>query len=116
MTIVSNKKSDKRKTRHVRIRARIIGTSKRPRLAVFKSNQYVYAQLIDDAAGHTIASANTRGSKKTQREQAKEVGTKIASEAKAKKISAVVFDRGGFSYAGIIKEIADAARAGGLTF
>lgn len=109
-------KQQKRTTRHARIRARVIGTSEIPRLAVFKSNRYLYAQLIDDEAGKTLAQANSRGSDATQREQAKSVGKAVAEAGKAKKITRVVFDRGGFTYAGIIKDLADAAREGGLTF
>lgn len=107
---------EKRITRHARIRARIVGTAEVPRLAVFKSNRYLYAQLIDDGAGVTLAQAHSRGSDKTQREQAKMVGKAVAEAAKGKKITHVVFDRGGFTYTGIIKELAEAAREGGLKF
>jgi large subunit ribosomal protein L18 len=109
-------KQARRATRHSRVRAKIAGTAERPRLVVFKSNRYVYAQLIDDDAGVTLVAAHSRGSNKTQREQAKEVGAAIAKAAVAKKISAVTFDRGGFTFAGIIKEIADSARTAGLSF
>lgn len=115
-TSKAQQKQQKRINRHVRIRARVVGTSETPRLAVFKSNRYLYAQLIDDASGRTLAQANSRGSDATQREQAKTVGKAVADAAKAQKISRVVFDRGGFTYTGIIKDLADAARAGGLTF
>lgn len=103
--------------RKARIRAKISGTSERPRLAIFKSHRYIYAQLIDDTAGHTLASADTRTAKgKTPVERATELGALIAKNAKAAKVSKVVFDRGGYLYAGKIKMVADAARAAGLEF
>lgn len=106
-----------RTRRHTRVRGRVHGTESRPRLAVFRSNRYIYAQVIDDTRGVTIASASTLGGKKmSQMEQAKAVGAEIAKAAKAKGVTAVVFDRGGFQYAGRIAALADAARAGGLTF
>lgn len=107
-----------RTRRHVRIRARVRGTADRPRLTVFKSNKYVYAQVIDDEAGKTLAAASTlaSGKKMSQMEQAKAVGVAVAKAAKAKGIDKVVFDRGGFSYAGRIAALADAAREGGLKF
>lgn len=103
--------------RRARIRAKITGTAERPRLAVFKSHKYMYAQIIDDAKGHTLAAADTRSLKgKTPVERAKELGVEIAKKAKAAKIGKVVFDRGGFLYTGKIKMVADAAREGGLEF
>lgn len=107
-----------RKTRrHARIRARVFGTAVRPRLSVFRSSSAVYAQLIDDEKGVTIASVDSRKSKgKTPKERAKETGNAIAKAGAAKKIKEVVFDRGGFEYKGKIQAIAEGAREGGLTF
>ena len=103
--------------RKARIRAKINGTASRPRLAVFKSNKFIYAQIIDDTKGHTLVSADSRDSKaKKPVESAKEVGISIAAKAKAAKITKVVFDRGGNLYTGKIKVVADAAREGGLEF
>lgn len=110
-------KVEKRNTRHNRIRSKVKGTQERPRLSVFRSNTAIYAQLIDDTTATTIAAADSRTSKaKTAQERATETGKKIAELAKAKNISHVVFDRGGFLYTGSIKSLADAAREGGLTF
>lgn len=93
------------------------GTSVCPRLAVYRSNTALYAQLIDDIAGTTIASADSRSMKSVgAKERARMVGTSIAEHAKAKQVTRVVFDRGGFLYAGTIKELADSARAAGLIF
>lgn len=103
--------------RKARIRARIHGTALRPRLAVFKSHKYIYAQLIDDDKGATVAAADSRNQKgKTPVERAKELGREIAVKAKAAKVSKVVFDRSGYLYTGKIKMVADAAREGGLEF
>jgi large subunit ribosomal protein L18 len=103
--------------RKTRIRAKISGTPERPRLAIFKSHKYIYAQVIDDTKGHTLASFNSRMSKaKTPVERAKDVGIEIAKKAKAAKVTKVVFDRGGYVYTGKIKMVADAAREGGLEF
>jgi large subunit ribosomal protein L18 len=103
-----------------RIRRKVNGTGERPRLAVFKSLKHVYAQLIDDASGNTIASASTRekdaGSKGANVAAAKAVGALIAKKAKDKGITRVVFDRGGYLYHGNIKALADAARENGLEF
>lgn len=89
----------------------------RPRLSVFRSKQAIYAQLIDDEKGMTLASADSRKSKgKTPRERAKEAGLAIAKAGAAKKVKEVVFDRGGFEYKGKIQAIAEGAREGGLTF
>lgn len=107
----------KREARRNRIRAKIEGTSEQPRLAVFKSNKFIYVQVIDDTKGHTLASADSKNIKAdSQLEKAKKVGEAIAKIAKEKGISKVVFDRGGFRYAGAIKELADSARSAGLTF
>ena len=103
--------------RKARTRAKIHGTAERPRLCVFKSHRYLYAQIIDDDKGHTILSTDSRTAKgKTPLERAKEVGHEIAKKAKAAKIAKVVFDRGGYLYAGKIRMVADAAREGGLEF
>lgn len=103
--------------RKARIRAKITGTPERPRLSVFKSHRYLYAQIIDDTKGHTLVSADSsKGKGKTPVDRAKEVGVEIAKKAKAAKITKVVFDRSGYLYAGKIKTVADAAREGGLEF
>lgn len=114
---MTTSKLTQRTARRARIRSRVTGTAERPRLAVFRSNKYVYVQLIDDAAGKTIASADSRTMKgDTARARAEAVGTTIAEKAKAAGITAVVFDRGGYRYQGTVAALADAARAGGLTF
>ena len=111
------KKQANMSRRRARIRAKIFGTAERPRLAVFKSHKYLYAQVIDDDKGHTLLSADSRSSKgKTPVDRAKEVGLEIAKKAKVAKIHKVVFDRGGYFYIGKIKMVADAAREGGLEF
>ena len=103
--------------RRARVRAKISGTAERPRLSIFKSHMYMYAQVIDDTTGHTLASFDSRKVKgKTPRDRAKEVGLGIATQALAAKITKVVFDRGGYLYAGKIKLVADGAREGGLIF
>ena len=103
--------------RRVRIRAKIFGTAERPRLAIFKSHKYIYAQIINDDKGHTLVSCDSRGvTGKKPVESAEHVGVEIAKKAKAAGISKVVFDRGGFLYTGKIKVVADSARAGGLEF
>jgi large subunit ribosomal protein L18 len=107
--------------RHRRIRKRLAGTAERPRLAVFRSNKHISAQIVDDLAGHTLASASTvetdlRGSSGGTIDAAKAVGTLVASRAKAAGITTVVFDRGGFTYHGRVAALADAARAEGLEF
>lgn len=116
MTNKTQTKVTKRVARHRRIRARVQGTAARPRLAVFRSNTALYAQLIDDTNAHTLASADTRKTKGTLSEAAVVVGQEIAKKANAAGIESVVFDRGGFQYQGAIKALADAARAGGLKF
>lgn len=110
-------KTTQRIRRKLRIRAKVSGTETRPRLAVFKSNQHVGAQLIDDTKGVTLVAAHSQAMKgKTLSLKALEVGKQIAEKAKAKKIETVVFDRGGFQYTGNIKAVADGAREGGLIF
>jgi len=110
-----------RTRRHRRVRKRITGTAERPRLVVFRSNRGVFAQLIDDEAGKTLASASwltlrTKGLKGSKSEQAAEVGKLLADAAKDAGIAKVVFDRGGYLFHGRIKALADAAREGGLEF
>ena len=110
-------KAAHRTRRHNRIRAKVIGTTVRPRLAVFRSNRFVYAQLIDDSKGTTLVSADSRTTKGTNaRERAVEVGKIIAEAAKKKGIEKVVFDRGGFQYQGAVAELAESARKAGLVF
>lgn len=100
-----------------KIRAKILGTSERPRLSVFRSNVYIYAQVIDDATGTTIVSASDMAAKKgTKTERAVAVGAEAAKLAIAKGIKAVIFDRNGFKYTGRVKALADSAREAGLTF
>lgn len=105
-----------RDRRHKRVRARISGTAERPRLAVFKSNRYISAQVIDDVAGVTLAASHGKAIGGTPSEQALAVGKTIAGLATKKGITTVVFDRGGYEYGGQIKALADSAREGGLTF
>lgn len=110
-------KTTARSRRHARIRARVSGTAERPRLAVFRSNRYIYAQLIDDTASRTILSVDSRKvSGATARERATAVGEMVATQAKEKGITSVVFDRGGFRYQGVIASLADGARNAGLAF
>lgn len=109
--------TEKRLRRHNRIRARVSGTAERPRLAVFRSNKYVYTQIIDDTKGNTLVAASSQDLKKgTMAEKALETGKAIAIKAKEKGITTVVFDRGGFLYRGKIEAIATGAREGGLIF
>jgi large subunit ribosomal protein L18 len=105
-----------RERRHARIRARIMGTAVRPRLAVYKSNRYLHAQVIDDEAGKTIVAGSTKGMKAKKTEAAKALGAVLAKDAKAAGITEVVFDRGGFRYTGRVAVLATAAREGGLKF
>ena len=108
---------EQRMRRSKRVRARLFGTASRPRLSVFRSNRYISAQLIDDEARATIFSISSKTmGKKTMREQADAVGKAIADSARAKKITAVIFDRGAFLYAGNIQVLAQSAREGGLKF
>jgi large subunit ribosomal protein L18 len=110
-------KKIQRDRRRKRIRAKIFGTGEKPRLSVFRSNKYITAQLIDDSRGVTLASVTSRGAKgKSVLEKAKTVGVKIAEQAKTKKISEAVFDRGGYLYTGSVSAVADGAREGGLKF
>jgi large subunit ribosomal protein L18 len=114
-------KLELRRRRHARVRRRVHGSSERPRLAVFRSNKHISAQLIDDDAGRTLASASTteadlRGSSGGNIGAAGTVGGLVASRAKAAGITTVVFDRGGFAYHGRVAALADAARKEGLEF
>jgi large subunit ribosomal protein L18 len=113
-----NNKVLRRTTIHYRIRKKIAGTAVKPRLTVFRSNAGIYAQIIDDLAGHTIAAASSKEIKTggNKSEVAKQVGILVANKVKAKGIETVVFDRGGFLYHGRVKSLADGAREGGLTF
>ena len=115
--------SKKLKTRmriKTRIRGKISGTPERPRLTVFRSNKQIYAQVVDDLSGKTLASASSRAIAESQSvakiEQAKMVGTKVAEAAKAAGVESVVFDRNGSLYHGRVTSLADAAREGGLQF
>ena len=117
------KKTDRkfeRTRRHIRVRTKISGTAERPRLCVYRSNSNLYVQVIDDVAGKTLVAASTLDkevkTKYANKEAAKELGTLIAKKALDKKIDTVVFDRGGYLYHGVIKELAEAAREGGLKF
>ena len=106
-----------RKRRHRRIRRRVVGHPERPRLAVFRSLKHIYAQVIDDMAGQTLAAASSRDSAAegaTKLERAADVGARLANRTKELNISAVVFDRGGHRYHGRVKALADAVRAGGI--
>jgi large subunit ribosomal protein L18 len=118
--ITKQDKNQVRKKRHARVRSKISGTAERPRLNVFRSNKHIYAQLIDDANGVTIASASTmdkafEGST-SNTEAAVKIGETIAKAAVEKNVKSVVFDRGGYLYHGRIKALADAARENGLEF
>lgn len=111
----TKEKKENRNRRHLRIRSKVKGTAARPRLSVFKSNKFVYTQIIDDESGTTLASATSKGKKSgAGLSAAKEVGKEIAALAKSKKVSKVVFDRGGYIYTGKIKAVAEGAREGGL--
>jgi len=130
----SQKKNESRTRRRIRVRARVIGSAKRPRLAVFRSAKHIYAQVIDDAAGRTLAAVSdaevsarggsASGGKKAKAAEGMDAktalafvaGQTLAEKAKTAGITAVVFDRGGFSYHGRVKALADGARAGGLEF
>ena len=114
-------KLELRRRRHKRVRRKVEGTAERPRLAVFRSNKHISAQLIDDLSGRTLVSASTveaslRETGGGNIEAAKAVGTLVASRAKDAGVTTVVFDRGGFAYHGRVAALADAARAQGLEF
>ena len=112
-----------RKRRHMRVRRKVIGTTARPRLNVFRSLKHINVQVIDDQAGHTLVSASTMEAglqeglaDKLKVDQAKEIGKVIAARAKEAGIEQVVFDRGGYRYHGRVKAVADGGREGGLVF
>lgn len=112
-----------RKRRHERVRKTVTGTPERPRLAVYRSLNHIYAQVIDDTAGHTVAAASDQdaevrkeATKKTKTDVAGLVGAALGQRAKEKGITAVVFDRGGFRYHGRVKALAEAVRKAGVTF
>jgi large subunit ribosomal protein L18 len=114
-------KNATRKKRHARVRAKLSGTSARPRLNVFRSNKHIYAQLVDDLSGVTLASASTLDKELTLEstsnvEAAQKVGELVAKRAVEKGVSSIVFDRGGYLYHGRIQALADAARENGLQF
>ena len=106
------KKQEKRLRRHKRVRAKIAGSAEVPRLCVFRSHQYIYAQLVDDEKGKTLIAVQG----KANVDKAKKVGKLIAKKALEKKIEKVVFDRGGYKYHGKVKALAEGAREGGLKF
>ena len=117
------KKTDRkmeRTRRHIRVRRKVSGTAERPRLCIYRSNTNLYVQIIDDVAANTLVSASTLDkeikTKHANKQAAKELGTLIAKKAADKKIETVVFDRGGYIYHGVVKELAEAAREGGLKF
>lgn len=113
--MTTNIKIKKRERRHKRIRARMFGTAAVPRLSIFRSNKYIYAQLIDDEHGVTLASVSDHNIKgKTKTDRAKETGKALAEKAKTKKITKAVFDRGGFTYHGRVAAVAEGVREGGL--
>ena len=113
-------RKENREKRHLRVRNKISGTPERPRLCIYRSNQNIYVQVIDDVAGVTLASASTLDkevkTKHSNKEAAKEVGALVAKRALDKNIKEVVFDRGGYIYHGVVKELAESAREAGLQF
>ena len=115
MAVVEKKRLHREK-RHKRVRRRIVGTAERPRLSVYRSNVHIYAQLIDDHAGHTLAAADSRevGEAENRTEAARKVGELVARRAADAGIQAVVFDRGGSKYHGRVAALAEGARGGGL--
>ena len=121
ITVINKQaRSESRELRHKRVRTKISGTAERPRLSVFRSNTGIYVQIIDDVAAKTLVSASTLDkevkTKASNIEAAKVVGAEVAKLCKAKKISKVVFDRGGYIYHGRVQALAEGAREGGLQF
>lgn len=118
--VTKTKRKEERTRRHIRVRRKISGTTECPRLCVYRSNTNIYAQIIDDVVANTIVSASTLDkevkTKHANKEAAKEVGALIAKRAMEKNIKDVVFDRGGYIYHGVVKELAEAAREAGLNF
>lgn len=109
-------RSKGRQQRHRRVRKKVVGTAERPRLAVYRSNRYIYAQVIDDYAGRTLLSVSSRQETREgdRMSQAKAVGEAVAARAKEAGITSVTFDRGGFQYHGRVRAVAEGAREGGL--
>lgn len=122
MSTNAKNKAEARQRRHRRVRKRVVGTAGRLRLSVFRSNRYLYCQIIDDVSGRTLVAASTlepdlrKRVKSNSIEAAKALGAALAERAKAANVSAVVFDRGGYLYHGRLKALADAAREAGLNF
>jgi large subunit ribosomal protein L18 len=115
VTVLS--KAQARQRRHRRVRAKVAGTAERPRLVVFRSNRGIFAQLVDDERGHTVASASWKAvSAESRMDQARQVGAALAAEAGKAGIERCVFDRGGYLYHGRVKALAEGAREGGLQF
>ena len=119
--MATNRELNRRTKIKLRIRKKVFGTAERPRLTVFRSNKAIYAQVIDDNKGHTLASASSNSKefaamKKTKTEIAKEVGKQVAEKAKEAGVEMVVFDRNGYLYHGRVKSMAEGAREGGLNF
>ena len=120
--LTQTSKNANRRRVHKRIRKKVLGTAERPRLNVYRSLNHIYVQVVDDSHGQTLVSASSAEGKKAERRTggnvaaAKDVGKTIAERAKAKGITKVVFDRGGYIYHGRVKALADAAREGGLQF
>jgi large subunit ribosomal protein L18 len=115
---VARAKRESRLRRHRRVRRRVLGTAERPRLAVFRSTRHIYAQIIDDMNGRTMAAAGSLGlsGDDDKTAEAKRVGAELARRAKQAGVAAVVFDRGGYQYHGRVQALAEAAREGGLDF
>jgi large subunit ribosomal protein L18 len=117
-----SKKTQRRNKRKKRIRAKVFGKKTHPRLSVYRSNKYIYAQLIDDEKGSTLIAVNEKdlkidkGKKYSKSQKAELVGELLARKARRKRITKVVFDRGGYRYHGRVKAVAEAARKGGLKF
>lgn len=110
-------KTAKRDRRHHRIRAKVSGTALRPRFAVYRSNKFIYAQVINDETATTLVAYDSRkATGASAREKARTVGAEIAKRARAEGVTSVVFDRGGFLYTGMVKDLAEAARNEGLQF
>jgi large subunit ribosomal protein L18 len=118
MRMRSGARERQRKRRHFRVRKKVSGTAERPRLVVFRSDKHIYAQLVDDDAGRTLATVSSLkvGGEGKKSEKAAAVGKQVAVVAKDKGITRVVFDRGGYKYHGRVKAVADGAREGGLEF
>lgn len=116
--MVTTKKSTPLERRHRRVRKKVIGSPERPRLAVYRSNRHIYAQVIDDVAGRTLAAASTLAVSEggDPKARAKAVGAQVAEKAKAAGVERVTFDRGGFRYTGRVQALADGAREAGLEF